>query len=127
MQFHNNGQAIYLQIVDFVCERILSGTWKAEEKIPSVRELGMQLEVNPNTIARAYDFLKQQEIIQDRRGIGYFITPDALQLVHQYRKSVFMESELPPVFRVMKMLSLEVADLESMYQNFLKNADSMSP
>ena len=41
-------QAIYLQIVDLVCDHIVTGKWKAQERIPSVRELGVQLEVNPN-------------------------------------------------------------------------------
>ena len=50
-------QAIYLQIVDLVCDHIVTGKWKAQERIPSVRELGVQLDVNPNTVMRAYDYL----------------------------------------------------------------------
>lgn len=122
MQFHNNGQAIYLQIVDFVCERILRKTWLPEEKIPSVRELAVQLEVNPNTVARTYEFLKQQGIIADKRGIGYFITPEAPELVMNYRRSVFVEAELPPVFRVMSMLGMEAADLQPLYEKFKQGA-----
>ena len=53
MQFNTTGQAIYLQIVDFVCEKVLLGEYQAEDKLPSVREMGMQLEVNPNTVMRA--------------------------------------------------------------------------
>ena len=60
MQFNNIGQAIYLQIADYVCEKVLLKEWLAEDKIPSVRELAVQLEVNPNTVARTYEFLKQQ-------------------------------------------------------------------
>ena len=55
-------QAIYLQIVDLVCDHIVTGKWKAQERIPSVRELGVQLEVNPNTVMRAYDYLQAREI-----------------------------------------------------------------
>ena len=51
-------QAIYLQIVDLVCDNIMTGKWKAGERVPSVRELGVQLEVNPNTVMRAYDCLQ---------------------------------------------------------------------
>ena len=47
-------QAIYLQIADLICENILSGEWAAETKIPSVRELAINLEVNPNTVMRTY-------------------------------------------------------------------------
>jgi DNA-binding transcriptional regulator YhcF (GntR family) len=71
MQFNNTGQAIYLQIVDYVCEKILLGEAAPEEKLPSVRELAMQLEVNPNTVMRAYDFLKQRHrIFYQRRCEG---------------------------------------------------------
>ena len=65
-------QAIYLQIVDLVCDHIVTGKWKAQERIPSVRELGVQLEVNPNTVMRAYDYLQAREIICNKRGVGFF-------------------------------------------------------
>ena len=64
-------QAIYLQIVDLVCDHIVTGKWKAQERIPSVRELGVQLEVNPNTVMRAYDYLQAQagsRLFCDRRS-----------------------------------------------------------
>lgn len=120
MQFNNNGQAIYLQIADYVCEKVLLKEWKAEDKVPSVRELAMQLEVNPNTVMRTYDFLKQQEIINDKRGIGYFITPQAYKSAVAYRKTEFLEKELPTVFRVMNMLGLEPEDLSLRFEKFKK-------
>ena len=70
-------QAIYLQIVDLVCDHIVTGKWKAQERIPSVRELGVQLEVNPNTVMRAYDYLQAREIICNKRGVGFFVTEGA--------------------------------------------------
>ncbi|HEY8399146.1 MAG TPA: GntR family transcriptional regulator [Flavihumibacter sp.] len=118
MQFNNTGQAIYLQIVDYVCEKILLGEAAPEEKLPSVRELAMQLEVNPNTVMRAYDFLKQQQIIHDRRGIGYFISEDAKANALTYRKQEFADNELPAFFRVLFMLGMEPKDLEPAFQAF---------
>ena len=84
MQFRES-QAIYLQIADFVCEKILLKEWKAEERIPAVRELAIQLEVNPNTVMRTYEFLQQQEIIYNQRGIGYFVAQGAIKNALQYR------------------------------------------
>ena len=72
-------QAIYLQIVDLVCDHIVTGKWKAQERIPSVRELGVQLEVNPNTVMRAYDYLQAREIICNKRGVG-LLNPDVKSL-----------------------------------------------
>jgi GntR family transcriptional regulator len=120
MQFHNNGQAIYLQIADYICEKVLLKEWKPEDKVPSVRELAIQLEVNPNTVMRTYDFLKQQEIINDKRGIGYFITAQAYKNAVAYRKTEFLEKELPAVFRTMNMLGLQPEDLAVRFEKFKK-------
>ena len=70
MQFRES-RAIYLQIADYICERILLKQWKTDERIPAVRELAVQLEVNPNTVMRTYEFLQSQNIIQNQRGIGF--------------------------------------------------------
>jgi GntR family transcriptional regulator len=121
MQFQNNGQAIYLQIADYVCEKVLLTDWKPDEKIPSVRELAVQLEVNPNTVARTYEFLKQQDIIYDKRGIGYFISANGAKNAMTYRKNEFTENEMPSVFRIMYMLGIEVDDLKARYEKFKKN------
>ena len=120
MQFNNNGQAIYLQIVDYVCEKILLKEWKAEDKVPSVRELAVSLEVNPNTVMRAYEFLKNQDIIYDKRGIGYFISQNGLQNAMAYRKQEFTEKEMPAVFRIMHMLGIEIDDLKTRFEKFKK-------
>ena len=71
-------QAIYLQIAEYVCEKILLKIWTTDQKIPSVRELAVDLEVNPNTVMRAYEFLQNREIIYNKRGIGFFIKNDAM-------------------------------------------------
>ena len=118
MQFNNTGQAIYLQIVDYICEKILLDEYQAEDKLPSVRELAMQLEVNPNTVMRAYEILKLQHIIHDRRGIGYFISEAAKNSALEYRKLEFTTTELPAFFRVMFMLGMELQDLNPAFESF---------
>jgi len=112
MQFRES-QAIYLQIADYVCEKILLKEWIADARIPSVRELAMQLEVNPNTAMRAVEFLQQQEIIYNQRGIGY---KNALQ----YRKSEFTEKDMPAVFRNMYLLGMELEELKPRFEKYKK-------
>ena len=85
-----------------------------------MRELAVQLEVNPNTVARTYEFLKQQDIIYDKRGIGYFISANGSKNAMQYRKQEFTEKEMPAVFRIMHMLGLEPEDLKSRFEKFKK-------
>lgn len=113
-------QAIYLQIADYVCENILLKKWPAGEKIISIRELAINIEVNPNTVQRAYDFLQQKEIISNKRGIGYFIENDADKKIKAYRKDLFFESELPGVFKNMFLLGVSVKEFAARYKKFVE-------
>lgn len=118
MDFKGN-KAIYLQISDYVFEQILLGNWLAEEKIPSVRELAANLEVNPNTVARTYEQLQQKEIVFNRRGIGIFVARDAVAKIKEIRRQEFLEQELQGVFRAIYLLGLDFKDLESRYHQFI--------
>jgi DNA-binding transcriptional regulator YhcF (GntR family) len=85
-----------------------------------VRELAMQLEVNPNTVMRTYEFLQQQNIIYNQRGIGYFVASDAVKEATQYRKTEFLENELPTFFRNMFLLGMDVEELRPRFEKFKK-------
>ena len=113
-------QAIYLQIGDYVCEQILLERWKEGDRLLSVRELGVTLEVNPNTVMRTYDFLQNREIIFNKRGVGYFVSDDARQKILGYRKKQFLEQDLPPVFKNMILLGMTMKELENEYNNYKK-------
>ncbi|MGV3558208.1 GntR family transcriptional regulator [Larkinella arboricola] len=112
-------KAIYLQIADYVCEKILLGQWPPGERIPSVRDLGVELEVNPNTVVRTYDFLQQKDIIYNKRGIGYFAADEAIERIKVYRREVFMDTELPQFFRSLYLLDIDLKDIEERYKNFI--------
>ncbi len=113
-------QAIYLQIADYVCEHILLKKWVAGEKIVSIRELAVSIEVNPNTVQRAYDFLQQKEIISNRRGVGYFVEPDADKRIKTFRKEIFFENELPTVFKNMFLLGIGLKEFGTRYKKFVE-------
>lgn len=119
MEFRDN-KAIYLQIADYVCEGILLSKWKSDEKVPSVRELAVDLEVNPNTVMRTYDMLQTKNIISNKRGIGFFVNEDAVANVKSYRKVQFMDEELPVVFRNIYLLNVGFDELESRYNTFVE-------
>ena len=80
MQFNDN-QPIWLQIYDHACRAIVSGRWPERERIPSIRELAVTLQVNPNTVMRAYDKLGSDGLIPIRRGMGFFVA-EGSQLGH---------------------------------------------
>ncbi|MCL7987441.1 GntR family transcriptional regulator [Sphingobacterium sp. lm-10] len=116
MQFSNE-KPIYLQISEYVMDRILLGEWQEKEKIPSVRDLAAHLEVNANTVMRAYDHLQQQEIIFNKRGIGFFAHHDAKALILKARKKHFLNDELAVVFRAMDMLGISIEEINTYYRN----------
>ena len=105
MEFNSN-KSIYLQICDAICEQILSGTLRADERIPSVREYGAEIGVNPNTVMRSYEKLTGEGIIYNRRGIGYFISADAKEIVLEAQRKDFLENELPEFVRKMTLLGI---------------------
>lgn len=115
MDFHDN-RAIYLQIADLFCENILSGKWSSGDRIPSVREMAVNIEVNPNTVMRTFNYLQEKEIIFNKRGIGYFVAEEGFEKVRSLKKRDFIEKELPRIFKSMDLLNLEIRDLEDLYE-----------
>ena len=116
----NNNKAIYLQIANGICDKILLKEYVGESKIPSIRETAVNLEVNPNTVQRSYEWLQQHDIIFTKRGLGYFTHTDAIDKVVILRKKEFVTEVLPEVFKNMQLLNLSVDDLKTEYSNYLK-------
>ena len=112
MEF-SDPKGIYLQIADQIRERVLEGDWRAGERIPSIRELAIDLGVNPNTVTRSYRALMDRGIISSRRGLGYFVSEDARERALQQMKEEFLRDELPGIIRTMRLLGIgpdELAD-----------------
>jgi DNA-binding transcriptional regulator YhcF (GntR family) len=105
---YKTDKPIFLQIADHISERILQGVWKAEDRIPSVRELSIQLVVNPRTATKAVNFLEERNIIFQRRGLGYFVSEDGLQRVRELYKTEFLNEDLPNLFRKMQLLDISI-------------------
>lgn len=97
---------IYLQIAEVISERILRGEFPPEGRIPSVREYSAELGVNPNTMMRTYEHLTDGGIIYNKRGIGYFVTPDARETILSAERKVFLEKEVPAILKRMELLGV---------------------
>ena len=69
----SSGVPIYRQIVQLLSGKILSGALSPGEKIPSIRDVTAELNVNPNTVAKAYRELELAGLIETRRGMGCFV------------------------------------------------------
>mgnify|MGYP001092804739 CR=1 FL=1 len=107
-------KAIYLQIADRICDEVLLGQYREEERIPSVREYAAVVEVNANTVMRSYDYLQSQE------GIGYFVASGARALILSLRKEYFLKEEVDYFFKQMYTLGISAEDMSAMYREFSK-------
>lgn len=115
----NSSRAIYLQIVDDICDKILTGELTADSRIPSVREYAARVEVNVNTVMRAYDYLSGLEIIYNKRGLGYFTAAGARSQVIELRRKELFGSVARNFFRQMSLLEITPEQVAEMYQQFL--------
>jgi len=114
MEFRKQ-QPIYMQIADYVLENILNGEWQVGDKVQSVRELAANIQVNPNTVMRSYTYLQEQNIIANKRGIGYFISEGAIDKTKRLKKDEFLKQFLPEVFKTMDLLNISIDDLKKIY------------
>ena len=111
-------EAIYLQIADYITEHITLGKWKPDEKIPSVREMAGDLQVNPNTVMRTYEHLQNQEIVFNKRGMGHYVAADAINKIKSIRKERFLQQDLPDFFKSLYLLDISLEELQKRYDEY---------
>lgn len=110
MEFSEN-KPIYLQIADDICEQILSGKLEPGARIPSVREWGATIGVNPNTVARSYDELTDRGVIFQKRGIGFFVSENSREAILRAEKQKFITEELPELIKRANLLGINLKEL----------------
>ncbi len=120
MEFRN-GKSIFLQIADTITDKVVNGEYAAGEKIPSVRELAAEMGVNPNTIMRTYNELQSMEIIENRRGIGYFVHAEAQKVILEEKRREFFGQLLPDFLAKAELLGIEYEELDKHLQSTYKN------
>ncbi len=116
MEFKNS-KGIFLQIADSISEKVMEGTYPLGEKIPSVRDLATEMGVNPNTVMRTYSELQARGIIDNKRGVGFYVSSEAVSIIHQWKKKEFLEVELPLIVRQTKMLGITFAELQPYFES----------
>jgi GntR family transcriptional regulator len=119
MEF-NREKSIFLQIADMVCDNILSRRWKNGDRILSVREMAVAIEVNPNTVLRTYTYLQEKGILSNKRGIGYFASDDAYRNALKYKKDEFLNHDLPRFSRTLRLLGMDLDDIKVHLKGYSK-------
>ena len=110
-------KGIFQQIADQIRERILEGEWRAGERIPSIRELAIELGVNPNTVTKSYQALLDRAIIESQRGRGYFVDANAMTTILGEMKTELVRNEFPKLFRAMRVLDIGIDELAEYFVN----------
>ncbi len=115
MNFTSN-KPIYKQIIDYSFNQIVTGMWAPGQRVPSVRELSVQLSVNSHTVLKAYEYLQAEEIITPKRGMGFYLSADALEHVNHAMREEFFETTLKDMFRDMRLLNISIDEIVNHYK-----------
>ena len=104
-------KGIFQQIADTICREIVEGKLAVGERIPSVRDLAAEYEVNRNTVLRTYQMLSDDGVIENQRGIGFFVAERAVEIIQNRQRGEFFASDLPEFIRKVKLLGIKEKDL----------------
>lgn len=110
MDFTPN-KPIYQQIAEYCYSKIMADEWEVDCRIPSVKELAVTMAVNPRTVIKAYDDMQAIGVIYQKRGLGYFVSPEARASILAERRAYFFTSTLPEIMKEIHMLGITPEEL----------------
>lgn len=105
----------------FLLQQDTHQEWRAEERVVSVGELSTQLAVNSRTVLKAYEYLQAEEIIYPERGMGFYLSKDAVKKVMKIQKKEFFENQLADMFRSMELLGISIEEITERYNKLKKD------
>src|SRR3954453_10266139 len=109
----NDSQPIYRQLRDRVVAMILDGVLKEGDPLPSVRNVAAEYRVNPLTVLKAYQQLVDEDLVENRRGLGMFVKPGARDLLLKGEREKFLTDEWPRVAATIQRLGLTQKELDA--------------
>ena len=111
----SNDKPIFLQIADLIKSDIISGKFKTNDKLPSVREFALEFQVNPNTVQKALQILEDDGLIITDRTNGKFVAGNTNQIESQKNKIINQEIDL--FFEKMKTFGLDISEIKKLINN----------
>lgn len=114
-----SSQPIYSQLADRIKKQILRGELKSGDKLPSVREMGILVSVNPNTVQRTYRELEGVGIVETKRGQGTFVT-ESEEILTMMREQLKQEG-ISQFVKGMHEMGYSNEEIATGLQAFLKN------
>lgn len=114
-----SGVPIYKQIVQQIEKGIMGGLLKPGDQLPTVREVALELTINPNTVARAYRELEHVGVLESIQGRGSFIAADLPRLSGEDRE-LFIKKKIEEVVREARQLNVRPDQLEQIFKKVLE-------
>ncbi len=107
---------IYLQISQMIRQSILAGDIKEGEPIPSVRQISVEQNLNPQTVLNATQILINEQLIEKRRGLGMFVKDGARENLMKAQMKTFTEEEIPSLVNKAQLLGISKSELGRIIQ-----------
>lgn len=101
---HSSGVPIYRQIMEQIKYSIARGALKGGDQLPAIRQLSLELQVNPNTVVKAYSELEHGQVIETRRGMGTFISDKKI--------AISKDGKMEIISKLVERLVVEAVQLE---------------
>ena len=117
----DNNRSIYLQLVEQIQNRIATGFYPLGSRLPSVRELAAEAEVNPNTMQKALSELERMELLRSQRTAGRFVTDDEGR-IHEMKLDAAKEA-VHSFLKQMKNLGIDETEIIALIHE-IKEADT---
>jgi len=119
----NDNQPIYQQLRERTIARILSGELAEGEALPSVRQIAVEMQINPITVSKAYQMLVDDGLVEKRRGLGMFVISGARQRLLAREREHFLQHEWPQMLQRMRTLGIDLQQMKTL----LDAADQNDP
>ena len=117
-----NVRPIYLQLIEQINLRVINGTYKPGDKVPSVREIATEAGVNPNTVQRAFLELERSGIFSTQRTLGRFVTDNTSDI--QKNRDEMAREQVAIFVGKLKELGLSSEDVIKLVQSYLKEEEN---
>jgi GntR family transcriptional regulator len=107
----NEDQPIYRQLMEELLARILDGTYAEGQLLPSVRQLASDFQINPLTVAKAFQELAKEDVTEKRRGIGMMVREGVRDALVSRERNKFLKEEWPTLVARMERMGIDVKAL----------------
>lgn len=117
----NDLEPLYLQIAQWLEDKIVTGQLQADEQVPSTTELSQVLKINPATVRKGVTLLVEKGLVYKKRGMGMYVAKNANRSVRDDRRTKFYDDFIAPLLAEAQRLGLTKEDIIEMLRGGAKH------